>query len=1103
MAEGEVEAADTVQKSLGWQAPQPVEPVRVQDDFYVPADISDSVQKREGVSPCALELFAGSCKLSKCLKSHGFAAYGIDHQKCKNRVGPCVVMDLTKSSSKKFLRQVISSGKVGAVPMAPPCGTSSRARERPIPRRLRRLGVPQPKQLRSAQHPLGFPWLRGTDAIRVRLANACYQTVAEVFELCVMLGIPAFIENPATSRMWDVPCIKKLFKLKGVHFTKFHACMHGGDRDKLTGLLHNCAPLCELALRCDGGHHHRPWSVSRSLQGGWKFDTSSEAEYPMLLCSRVARLFSEAALAAGWSVSPEPRAVSCSKKIPSAWKVAAGKQPRGRRAQMLLPEDGQVVAVTATSTQDVRILSKWTGRSDSELVVNSLVFPKGTRLIHYQKSNKWENSGDYAGDYAVESEEPPHYAVESEEPPHKRAKVATVVTTELAKASLGIPMTPLEAVRKSMQLVHPFDLVTQVSEPVEQGMELVATHGFEYLHRQRVETLKWVKKRALDLEPEEAKLREKMNPEMRSILQNKRLLLLKDLLEKIGHADHKLVEDISQGMKITGNAERTGVFPTDFRPAQLEEEDLWRVSKFSQKEVQEKIPRHMLQRTVVVSGSEVDVGGQVWESTENEVEKGWLEGPLTAAQVSERVGPLWTPSRRFGIVQGGKVRNIDDLSEFAVNQTYGTPEKLDLGGVDEVVALATAWIRRLSGRCKGLVGRCLDLKSAYKQIPLSRRDRPNAVLAVFNPDEGQVSFFISAVLPFGATGSVMSFNRVARALRDLMQKLFMLPVVNYFDDFPHIDVPEGASRSQAVMEQFLDILGWNIAKEHGKRIPANPTFTVLGVVVDLRESGAGVVKVANKPERVQEMLEVLEEVKEQDSFPPSMAAKIQGRMMFAEAQCCGRWLVPILEPVKSRALMPSPVRWVDDNILRALQLCCKMLQEAPVRRIDATAQDRPCIVFTDGAYEGGIATCGVVLFTPRSPKVLVMSFTVPDDLMLEWKKDGHEQVIAQAELLPVLLVKKQLKWAIQGARVLYFIDNEGVKEALVTGVTKSMASRRMLIECMKEDSGNQSLPWYARVPSPSNIADGPSRLCTEELSENFDIEMVQPVMDYTKWGEIG
>ena len=161
------------------------------------------------------------------------------------------------------------------------------------------------------------------------------------------------------------------------------------------------------------------------------------------------------------------------------------------------------------------------------------------------------------------------------------------------------------------------------------------------------------------------------------------------------------------------------------------------------------------------------------------------------------------------------------------------------------------------------------------------------------------------------------------------------------------------------------------------------------------------------------------------------------------------------------------------------------------------------MVFTDGAYEAGVATCGVVVLTPRSPKVIVMSFTVPDDVLREWKKDGHEQVIAQAELLPVLLVKKQMRWALEGSRVLYFIDNEGVKEALITGVTKSTASKSMLIECMKENSQNQSLPWYARIPSPSNIADDPSRLCTVELFENFDVEMVQPIMDYKEWGKIG
>lgn len=62
---------------------------------------------------------------------------------------------------------------------------------------------------------------------------------------------------------------------------------------------------------------------------------------------------------------------------------------------------------------------------------------------------------------------------------------------------------------------------------------------------------------------------------------------------------------------------------------------------------------------------------EVWDATMKEVEEGWLMGPLQADQVTEVVGPLWTPSRRFGIVQGSKVRHIDDPSEFAVNPMAG------------------------------------------------------------------------------------------------------------------------------------------------------------------------------------------------------------------------------------------------------------------------------------------------------------------------------------------------------------------------------------------------------------------------------------------------
>ena len=90
---------------------------------------------------------------------------------------------------------------------------------------------------------------------------------------------------------------------------------------------------------------------------------------------------------------------------------------------------------------------------------------------------------------------------------------------------------------------------------------------------------------------------------------------------------------------------------------------------------------------------------------------------------------------------------------------------------------------------------------------------------------------------------------------------------------------------------------------------------------------------------------------------------------------------------------------------------------------------------------------------------------------------------AQAELLPVLLVKREASWLLQHARVLFFIDNEGVKEALIKGSSKSLASRDMLVEISKVDMKVPTLPWYARVPSPSNIADGVSRLEFEEVQK--------------------
>ena len=130
-----------------------------------------------------------------------------------------------------------------------------------------------------------------------------------------------------------------------------------------------------------------------------------------------------------------------------------------------------------------------------------------------------------------------------------------------------------------------------------------------------------------------------------------------------------------------------------------------------------------------------------------------------------------------------------------------------------------------------------------------------------------------------------------------------------------------------------------------------------------------------------------------------------------------------------------------------------------------------------------MASCGAVILSPRTEKAVAFGFQVPARIVDEWHSHGHEQVIAQAEMMPVIICKQQFGHFLRRARVLFFIDNDGVKEAFVAGTTRSKAStsRRMLVEAMVQDARNDSLTWYTKVPSPSNIADAPSRLNWEEL----------------------
>ncbi len=164
-----------------------------------------------------IEACAGSAGLSAELKVARFDTVAVDHSKNQHR--PKHSITLSSEHGKEALLNMVSQPQTVFVPMAPPGGTASRARERPIPVALKTLGAPEPKPLRSDAHPEGVPTLPGVNFVRVALANRIYTLFAAVVKFCILHGILFFIENPANSLLWKLPCILKRIKMgaKFVH----------------------------------------------------------------------------------------------------------------------------------------------------------------------------------------------------------------------------------------------------------------------------------------------------------------------------------------------------------------------------------------------------------------------------------------------------------------------------------------------------------------------------------------------------------------------------------------------------------------------------------------------------------------------------------------------------------------------------------------------------------------------------------------------------------------------------------------------------------------------------------------------------------------------
>eukprot|EP00971_Amphidinium_carterae_P097782 1934794-Amphidinium_carterae.1 len=78
---------------------------------------------------------------------------------------------------------------------------------------------------------------------------------------------------------------------------------------------------------------------------------------------------------------------------------------------------------------------------------------------------------------------------------------------------------------------------------------------------------------------------------------------------------------------------------------------------------------------------------------EEEVKRGWIEGPFSLDDLHARFPEGYVLSRRFGLKQREKVRLIDDLSESGVNSAFSYFNKVALGSIDEIVSIGKLLVK--------------------------------------------------------------------------------------------------------------------------------------------------------------------------------------------------------------------------------------------------------------------------------------------------------------------------------------------------------------------------------------------------------------------------
>ena len=252
----------------------------------------------------------------------------------------------------------------------------------------------------------------------------------------------------------------------------------------------------------------------------------------------------------------------------------------------------------------------------------------------------------------------------------------------------------------------------------------------------------------------------------------------------------------------------------------------------------------------------------------------------------------------------------------------------------------------------------LDFPHAYKHVPIVSSRREFATIVFLGPDGRPYSSLLRSQ-PFGSRRAPINWAHVAQFLKWVLEEFSNVVIAVYVDDIRGAEPLATAESAFATIKAVCALLGLVLDEKKDK--PPGKTLELLGAQVAI---GPDSIEASLPPRKVSELSADLDAIQKRGRLAPAAAAKLRGRLGFAQSLLFGRVGRAHLAPFSERQYsMAQDSRFPLNDELRNAIAWWENLLASPMPRRLMFDMPHPALVYTDACGTGHIGA--IVYFRGR------------------------------------------------------------------------------------------------------------------------------------------